>query len=137
MPEIKNKIKLLLNRNSSLFNISFFIIISAIISIVIMDIIIVPVTIFAVEKTALFNSILEKTATLTILIFVFWTIINKSLQMKKSGYSVYKILKTLSIKPFKILGVGFSFIITIGIIISIVYLFFSLNNSFLYKITSN
>ena len=102
-----------------------------------MDIIIMPITVFAVENTELFNSIFKKTIILAILVLFFWTIIDKSLQMKKSGYSVYKILRTLSIKPFKFLGIGFCFIVLIGIIISILYLFFSLNNSFLYKITNN
>jgi hypothetical protein len=133
----KSKIKLLLNKNSSLFDISLFIIVSAFVSILVMDIIVMPITVFAVEETDLFNSILQKTIMLTILVLFFWTIIARSLQMKKSGYSGYKIFKTLSLKPFKFLGIGFYFIILIGILISILYLFFSLNNSFLYRIMNN
>jgi hypothetical protein len=137
MLTIKNKAKILLNQNSSLFNILFFIIVSSIISILIMDILVMPVTVFAVEKTVLFNYILKNVVIATIAVLLLWSIIGKSLQMKKSGYSVFKILITLLLKPFKILGVVICFIILLGITISTLYLFFSLNNSFLYKIMSN
>ena len=137
MLTIKNKAKILLNKNSSLFNILFFIIVSAIASIIIMDILIMPVTVFAVGNIALFNSILKNAVIVTISVLIIGTIVNKSLQMKKSGYSILKILITLLLKPFKILGAVIGFIILLGIIISILYLLFSLNNSFLHQIMSN
>jgi len=125
---VKSKIK-------EIAAISMFTIIAAVASILLADLIVFPLTHFAVKRVDIFNLVFENLLLLVFLIFLCLSFIKKFRKLSEEGLNArYKILYFLK-RPVHYFSLVFSFIIISALMITILYLLFSLNYYYLYKIS--
>lgn len=122
------------NRLREIFTLSVIFIISFIISLVAMDIIIFPVAFFAVNNKEAFTFVFKYAFWIIILIAILYSILRRIFSLRKDGFPVSQILKSVFLRPFSLLFF-FIVILLIGFALVIVINFlFQNNNYFLYKI---
>ncbi len=114
--------------------ISLFTILAAIASILLADLIVFPLTHFAVRRVDIFNFIFKNLLLIIILIILCYSFIKKYRKLKDEGLNARYIILYFLKRPAHYGSLIFSFIFISLLMITILYLLFSLNYYYLYKI---
>lgn len=115
--------------------ISLFTIVAAASSILLADLIVFPLTHFAVNNVNIFNLIFKNLLLVLIIIILIYTLIKKYNKLAEEGLLTGPIILYFLKRPFHYIGLLFSFLFISIIMISVLYILFSLNYYYLYKIS--
>ena len=115
--------------------ISFFTLLAAIASIFLADIIVYPLTGFAVKNVDIYNLIFENLLFILIIAFLIYSFIKKYKTLSEDGMNLKTILLYFTRRPLHYGGLFLSFIMISIILIAVLYILFSLNYYYLYKIS--
>lgn len=115
--------------------ISLFTIAAAVASIILADLMIFPLTHFAVRNVDIFNLLFKNLLLLIVFLFLCYTLVRRYRKLADEGLSARYILIYLLKRPFHYGGLFLSFVLISALMISVLYLLFSLNYYYLYKIS--
>lgn len=114
----------------------FFVIAAAVVSLGIMDLIIIPLSLFAVEHTALFTFIVRDVTWIAIGATLLILLVRRIYVLRKDELSIKEILSHLISKPVAVLSLFLLIIILSLILIYLIYLLLHYNSYFIYKLVN-
>jgi len=115
--------------------ISLFTIIAAIASILLADLIVFPLTHFAVKRVDIFNLVFKNLLLLIVFIILCFSFIKKYRTLSDEGLTSKYIVLYFLKRPVHYGSLSLSFILISALMITVLYLLFSLNYYYLYKIS--
>ena len=130
------------SENNSIFSkikelilILIFTLISAAVAILLSDILIFPVSYYSINNINIFNIWFKYTCILFIVVTCSLFIFFKVRSLRRDGNSTGAILKYICLRPIQYLGFIFLSLILIGTLIVILYIIFSNNYYFIYRLS--
>lgn len=115
--------------------ISLFTIIAAVASILLADLIVFPLTHFAVKRVDIFNIVFKNLLLLIVFIILCFSFIKKYRALSDEGLTSKYIVLYFFKRPVHYGSLLLSFILISALMITVLYLLFSLNYYYLYKIS--
>lgn len=115
--------------------IALFTLAAALASVILADTVFFPLTRFAVKNVDIFNLIFRNLLLLVILIFLVYKIVSNYRRLSEDGMKLTAILFYFVKRPLHYSGLFLSFLIISIILVTLLYLLFSLNYYYLYKIS--
>jgi len=130
------------SENNSIFSkikelilILIFTLISAAVAILLSDILIFPVSYYSINNINIFNIWFKYTCILFIVVTCSLFIFFKVRSLRRDGNSTGAILKYICLRPIQYLGFIFLSLMLIGALIVILYIIFSNNYYFIYRLS--
>jgi len=115
--------------------IALFTLAAALASVILADTVFFPLTRFAVKNVDIFNLIFRNLLLLVILVFLVYKIVSNYRRLSEDGMRLTAILFYFIKRPLHYSGLFLSFLIISIILVTLLYLLFSLNYYYLYKIS--
>ena len=115
--------------------IALFTLAAALASVILADTVFFPLTRFAVKNVDIFNLIFRNLLLLVILVFLVYKIVSNYRRLSEDGMRLTAILFYFIKRPLHYSGLFLSFLLISIILVTLLYLLFSLNYYYLYKIS--
>jgi len=122
------------NRMRDILTLFAFVVMAAVAALVVMDILVLPVALFAVAKKTTFNFILGDLTWLFLIAVLGFLLVRLVLALRKDGLSPREIIGHILYRPFSALAVALMVMVSSAVLIGVIYLIFSYNNYFIYKL---
>ena len=137
MSEKKNSLdnNSIMSKIKELISILLFTLISASVAILLSDIFIFPITYYSVNNVDVFNIAFRYTCVAFIIITCSLLLFLKVRSLRRDGNSTRAILKYIFLRPIQYFGFIFLSLILIGVLIVILYIIFSNNYYFIYRLS--
>jgi hypothetical protein len=124
------------DRTREIITLALFTIAVALISTLVMNILVYPVTLFAIHRKELFNVIITHLSFYGVVVFLAFLLVRNIIRLRRDGLSSSKILSYLIRRPAFYLGIVMVFLAVSAVIIAFLYVLFSYNYYYLYKLTN-
>ncbi len=126
----------IIDRLRAVGTLCLFILASAFVSAVLMDVIVYPVALLAVRDKPVFNVIVAwiiRFGLAGALIFLF---VRGIYALRRDGHTGTEIAKHMSLRPFRFAGMLISLLVISTAVIAVIYVLFSYNYYFMYKLSN-
>ncbi len=122
------------DRMKDIFILFTFVFMAAVAAVMIMDILVLPITLFAVNFKSAFNFILRDLLWLFVVLLFIALLAVRIIVLRRNGLNFREILNHVAFRPFSALATVLMILGASAVLIMIIYLLFSYNNYFIYKL---
>ncbi len=124
------------DRSREILTLALFTLAIALISTLVMNILVYPVTLFAIHRKETFNVIITHLSLYGVIGLLAFLLAKKICRLRRDGLSAAKIISYLVRRPAHHLGIFMVFLAVSAVIIVFLYLLFSYNYYYLFKLTN-
>ncbi|MBN2077921.1 MAG: hypothetical protein JW838_03090 [Spirochaetes bacterium] len=124
------------DRTREIVTLALFTVAVALISTVVMNILVYPVTLFAIHRKEIFNVIIIHLSLYGVIGLLAFLLVKKIYRLRRDGLAAAKISSYLLRRPAYYLGIFLVFLAVSSVIIAFLYLLFSYNYYYLFKLTN-
>lgn len=124
------------DRTREIVTLALFTVAVALISTVVMNVLVYPVTLFAIHRKEIFNVIIIHLSLYGVIGLLAFLLVKKIYRLRRDGLSAAKISSYLLRRPAYYLGIFLVFLAVSSVIIAFLYLLFSYNYYYLFKLTN-
>lgn len=124
------------DRSREILTLALFTLAIALISTIVMNILVYPVTLFAIHRKEVFNVIITHLSLYGVIGVLLFMLAKKIFRLRRDGLSASKILSYLVRRPAHHLGIFMVFLAVSAVIIAFLYVLFSYNYYYLFKLTN-